>query len=120
MGQRIQLPAPATPPLPALEVTVLLEEVTYTLHMQWSETDSGWYLRVLDEPGQTVLMGDVRMVADWPMYKSRIPEVRTPPGLLMVVDTSGRGVDPGLGDLGAGARCQLVYFTAAEVAAATG
>lgn len=116
MGLRIQLPAPQSPPLPAFDVTPVLDGVTYTLRFQWNTRDSGWRLRILDEPGQVILMGDVRLVADWPLYLSRV--IRTPPGLLMVRDTSGLGQDPGLSDLGA--RHQLWYSTAAEVAAAQG
>jgi hypothetical protein len=113
MNQRIQLPAPQTPPLPAIDVSPVLEGVTYTLHLQWNTRDSGWRLRVLDEPGQTVLMGDTRLVADWPLYRSRIE--RTPPGLFLVRDTSGAGEDPTLDGLGG--RWQLWYIPAADLAA---
>jgi len=118
MSVIINLPAPATPPLPAIDVSETLDGVQCVLHLQWDESASCWYMRVLGEDAALpALMGDVRLVADWPLYLSRIQSLRTPPGVFMVQDTSGQGLDPGLGDLGAGARCQLVYMPAAEAAA---
>lgn len=136
MYQLLQLPAPQTPPLPALDVSPVLDGVTYTLHFQWNTRDSGWRLRVLDEPGQTVLLGDTRLVADWPLYPSRLPAIlpaaggtslviqqgvaaalgmRQPPGILLVLDTSGAGEDPTLEGLGD--RWQLWYVPYADLAA---
>lgn len=115
MGLRIQLPAVASPPLPSIDVTPTLEGVTYTLHMQWDETSALWLLRVLDNLGQTVLMGDQAMVAEWPLYASRVLDLRQPPGLFFVRDTANQGENPTLDGLGA--RWQLWYFSAAEVAA---
>ncbi len=115
MGQLVVLPAPQSPPLPAFDVSPVLDGVTYTLRFQWMATDNGWRISVLDEPGQVVLMGQVRVVSDWPLYASRISQLRAPPGLLMVFDSSGKGEPPTLAGLGD--RWQLLYYTAAEVAA---
>lgn len=116
---QILLPAPdLTAPLPALEVTAVLDGATCTLRLQWHETDSLWRMRVLDSQGATVLMGDVALVADWPLHACRVAALRSPPGLFIARDTSGRGANPGLTDLGAGARCVLWYVTHAEAVAA--
>jgi len=115
MGQRIQLPAPATPPLPSIDVSVTLDGALYTLHMAWNETVGLWFLRVLDNLGQTVLMGDQAMISEWPLYASRIAEFRRPPGIFLVRDTG--GTENATLD-GLGLRWQLWYLDAAEVAAA--
>jgi len=110
---RINLPAPVNPPLPALEISVTLDGTPYTLALQWNARQASWFLRVLDEPGQTVLMGDTRLSADWPAYRSRPRSQRHPPGLLMVYDTTGKGEDPQLATLGA--RHLLYYLSVAEL-----
>ena len=108
----VNLPAPQSPPIPFLDVSVVLDDVTYTLSFHWNSRDDGWYMTVLDESGQVIILGAVRLVADWPLYRNVV--TRKPPGLLMVRDTSGAGSDPGLSDLGG--RCVLVYLTDAEAA----
>lgn len=110
----INLPAPQDPPLSDFTVGVDLEGASYTLRFRWHVTDGYWYLRVLDDPGQTVLMADIRVVANWPLYRSRT--VRTPPGALIAFDTTGNGIAPGLADFGS--RVLLYYATEAEVAEA--
>lgn len=111
MTQLVPLPPPQTPPLPAFDVTALLDGVTYALHFQWNATDAGWRVRILDEPGQVVLMGDARTVLNWPLYESLL--VRYPAGGLVFFDTSGQEIEPGLADLGD--RVILLYFLAAEL-----
>ena len=91
----------------------MLDGVTYTLAYRWNDTDGHWYLQVLDEPGQVLLAGDCRVVADWPLYSAHT--ARTPPGFLIVLDTTGQQQDPGLADLGG--RHQLFYVLASEVGA---
>lgn len=108
---RIDLPPVQEPPLPAFEATATLDGTTYTLRFQWSESESSWYVRVMDDVALTIKMADVRVGADWPLYLSRT--ARTPPGLLVVVDTAGRKQDPGLADLGA--RCRLYYLPKDEL-----
>lgn len=112
MSQLVPLPPVQTPPLPAFSPTALLDGVTYTLHFQWNTTDEAWRLRILDEPGQVVLMGDTRVGVSWPEYSAQT-WIRFPAGALVFVDTSGQSQDPGLADLGA--RVQCLYFTAAEL-----
>jgi len=115
---QINLPAPnLSAPEPAMEVTAVLDGVNCTLRLQWQEADSLWRMRVLDDQGN-VVMGDVVLVADWPLHAWRVRSLRNPPGLFIVRDTSGRGLNPGLTDLGDGARCVLWYVPLAEVAAA--
>jgi hypothetical protein len=118
----VPLPAPQSPPLPAFDVSAVLDGVTYTLRFQWQTDETGgllggdsWEIAVLDEPGQALLMGQFRIVPDWPLYRNR--SVRTPPGFLLMRDTSGQGIAFGLSDIGQGARGQLFYLTQAELPA---
>jgi hypothetical protein len=88
-----------------------LDGGSYTIRLIWNGTDSYWYVRVLDNIGQTVLMADRRLIADWPLWKELT--VRTPPGFLIARDTSGQGIAPSLTDLGS--RVQLYYASAADL-----
>lgn len=116
---------PSTPTLPFLDVVVALDGVNYTLQLRWNtratrtlldgtEEEGAWFLTILDEPGNTIIRGDVKLVADWPLY--RVTADREPPGLLMAIDTSGQGIDPGFDDIGR--RVVIDYITEAELEAA--
>ena len=73
MSVIVNLPAPANPPVPAFDVSETLDGVQCVLHFQWNETDGSWYLRVLGQDATLpALMGDTRLVVDWPLYLSRI------------------------------------------------
>lgn len=87
----------------------------YQITMDWSPRDGRWFLTLADQDGE-VLQGSVRVVADWPLTKLLIDE-RRPQGILMARDSSGRGIDPGYEDFSNG-RCDLVYFTLADLKAA--
>ena len=130
MGQRIQLPTPANPPLPSIDVSVTLDGALYTLSLVWNETQELWFMSVLDNLGQTVLMGDQAMISEWPLYASRIAApiadaiqsgvfayfgLRIPRGYFLVRDTGGT---ENATLAGLGLRWQLWYLEAAEVAAA--
>lgn len=116
---------PQTPPLPFFDVVASLDGVNYTLQFRWNERgmrllsdgteeEGSWFITVLDEPGQEVILGDVKLVVDWPLWRVRAD--RTPPGFLIAFDTSGEGIDPGLDDLGV--RVVIDYITADEIEAA--
>lgn len=116
---------PQTPPLPFFDFVAELDGVAYTIQLRWNpraervladgtEEAGAWFLTILDEPGNTIILGDVKLVIDWPLF--RVTANREPPGFLMAIDTSGVGIDPGLDDLGV--RVVLDYITEAEIAAA--
>ena len=108
MPQTIPLP----PALPNFDLQADLDGTTYTLAMRWNARLGAWFVRVLDATGVVVLMGDQRLVADFPV--ALYVTGRQPPGLLTAVDTSGAGLNPGFDDLGS--RVILTYTTAAELA----
>jgi len=98
--------------LPWFDVQAELDGVTYTLECRWNVRLGAWFLRVLDDQGVAVLLGDQRLVADYPLALAITS--RSPSGLLAALDTSGQGLDPGFTDLGG--RVKLVYVTTAELA----
>ena len=123
----INLPPPQSPPVPDFTIGVNADGTTYTLRFRWNTSDGYWYVRVLDEPGAVVLMGDWRCVIASPVYDAtgKITALagalyasrsnRQPAGLFYLVDTSGQGKAPGISDLGA--RVQLRYLAAADMVA---
>ena len=113
MSQVLTLPAVQSPPLPFFSINPVLDGVTYTLQFEWNDRDLGWYLKIYDEPGQVLLAGQCRIPTDWPCYAALT--VRTPPGLLTLLDTAGEGAEATLEGLGD--RWQLFYTPAAEVPA---
>ena len=93
------------------DIQAPLDGATYTLEMRWNTRALAWFMRLLNEQADTIIVGDTKVVADWPI--ALYITGRLPPGLLVFWDTSGAGLDPGLNDLGQ--RVQLLYYTAAEL-----
>jgi hypothetical protein len=88
-----------------------LDGVTYTLDLDWNQTDGHWYMTVGDKDGQPLAAG-VRVVVGWPLASRALAG---PAGVLIAVDTSGQELDPSAAELGG--RVQLLYVEAADVAA---
>jgi hypothetical protein len=112
----VDIPLSQGAPLPYFDMQTLLDGVTYTLQFRWNVRCSAWFLDVLDEAGQTVVMAGLKLVADWPLAAYRTGARL--PGALVFVDTSGNGQDPGLTDLGI--RVLMLYFSAAELGLTSG
>jgi hypothetical protein len=100
-------------PLPFFDLQVTLDGVTYSIEFRWNTRGLAWFINVWDEQLQTLFLAGVRLVVNYPL--ANWITGRQPPGALAIIDTSGLGIDPGLGDLGV--RHQLYYGTAAELAA---
>jgi len=108
---------PITADTPYFQEVVLLDGVAYTLVFRWNVRANSWYLDILDETGETTYHAGVRMVVNFPLLL-RVTG-RKPPGWLVLNDSSGAGLDPGLSDLGT--RCLLNYYSTSDLAAmATG
>lgn len=114
------LSIPLRSDLPHFDVQATLDDVTYTLEFRYNTREGFWYLHILSEGGEPILMG-IKCVIDWPLAR-RTPTPGRPPGILSFIDTSGSRTDPGFdvdlgkGDLGD--RVQLLYFEAAELPSA--
>jgi len=92
---------------------VPLDGVNYTLQFRWNLRENAWYMDVLNEAGDTVLIGGIAIVVSYPLASQFTG--RSPPGIFAATDTTGENVDPGINDLGD--RVKLFYVTAAELAA---
>lgn len=88
-----------------LEFIVELDGVDYRMRLLWNARVGRWYLWLYTMEGAPVVAGQ-KLVADIPLLSHRRgPDL--PPGSLWCVDMTGRGIDPGLRDLGV--RCLLMY-----------
>lgn len=100
-----------------LRIRKRLEGVPYVLHLQWNTRELAWTHGLALDDG-TVLWDGAAVRVGHDLWRQHVGATR-PPGALVAVDTTGRDLDPGRDDLWNG-RVQLVYLTAAEVAAAAG
>lgn len=105
--------------VPITSDQVLYQQITtldgtdYVLTFALNLRDGYWYLDVADQDGVPLASG-IKVVVNWDLLR-RCIDPRKPPGLLMAFDTTGQGLDPGSKDFGT--RVQLLYLSAAEVAA---
>lgn len=97
--------------LAAFDLQVSLEGTIYTLDFRWNTRARGWWMTVLNDQADTVLVGNTRVVVDFPA--NAYLTGRQPPGIFIFIDTSGQGRDPGLADLGQ--RVQLAYVPSTEL-----
>lgn len=88
-----------------------LEGVVYTLEIRWNIRIGAYFMKVYDQEGVTLLAAGLKLVANWPL--GAYGAGRQPPGAFVAIDTSGRGLDPGLDELGD--RVKLVYFTKSDL-----
>lgn len=96
---------------PYFDFQTPLENKTYTIQCRWNSRIERWFMDVLNDAGDTVLLGGLCLIANWPL--ALYITGREPPGWLIVVDTSGGGTDPDLNSLGK--QHQLWYYTKAEI-----
>lgn len=94
-----------------------LDGVPYRVHLQWNTRAGHWTLGLALDDG-TVLFDGAALRVGHDMLRQYVG-ASFPPGAIVAVDTAGRKRDPGRDDLTNG-RVQIVYLTAAEVAAAGG
>lgn len=103
--------------IPATSDEVLYQQITtlegtdYLLTFALNLRDSYWYLDIADQDGVPIV-SNIKIVVAWDLLK-RCTDIRRPPGVLLAVDLTGSGLDPGPTDLGG--RVELRYLTAAEV-----
>lgn len=93
--------------------TTQLDGVTFGLEFSWNARGEYWSFVIYDAAGNPLVRRVVRV--SWPLL-ARFKNARLPRGELVAMDTSGQDLDPGLTELGDGARVQLVYLTAADLA----
>lgn len=112
----------ATVTIPVLDQTPFIDQVTnldgvdYALSFRFNQREWRFYLSI-GLPDGTELAKGAALVCNWPLFVN-VVDPRMPPGLLMVVPQGTDSSPPGLGELGQGKRCELVYMDAADRAAA--
>ena len=104
---------PCRPDLTHYDMQIVLDNVTYTLEFQWNFRESSWYLSVKTETGEDI-QTNIKVVVEWALG-ARSVDSRWPPGKLIAIDTTNTSTNPGIADLGD--RVDLLYYSAAEVAA---
>lgn len=92
-----------------------LDGIPYLVHLQWNTRESYWTVGLALDDGTVLLDGAALRVGHDLLRQHTGDDI--PAGALVAIDTSGRDLDPGRDDLTNG-RVQLIYLTAAEVAAA--
>lgn len=102
---------PIVADVPDFDLQVELDGTTYTLEFQWNERDEGWYLTTKTAEDDIIVAGR-RVVLDMPLL-SRFADDRLPDGVLVAIDTSGTGAEPGYEDLGR--RVLLLYHPRSEI-----
>lgn len=100
--------------IPYYDFQVTLEGVTYTMEVRWNVRLQAPFLAIFDAQGTTPILVGLRMVVNWPLGAYNTG--RGLPGNLMLIDTSNQNREVvSMEDLGK--RCQLLYFSSAELAA---
>lgn len=89
-----------------------LDGIEYLLRFKWSDREGCWYLGIYSQNGDPIAVG-VRLVVSWPLLR-RFRDPRTPPGILVCVDTSERGQDI-IAATDLGSRVLLMYVPADEL-----
>ena len=107
----LQIPVPNG--VPFSRQRLLLDTVEFEIELRWNERESRFYIVLYDATAAMVI--SKKLVTDWPILRHNI-DSRRPLGELIALDTLGTGDPVGLNDLGA--RVQLQYIEAADVAEA--
>lgn len=102
--------------LPHFDLQAVLSGVVFTLEFKWNTRERAWYLNVQSETGEDVVSG-IKLIVDFPLGR-RTPNRARPAGVLIAVDTSDAGQNPGWDDVAQkgdlGNRVQLLYYEPAE------
>lgn len=107
------LTVPVAADLEYQALTVLLDSVEYVVELRWNARAAAWIFSLSTADGVR-LVGGRRCAVGAPLLV-RSADARLPLGELVAIDTSGRDVEPGLGDLGR--RVELVYLSPADLSA---
>lgn len=99
---------------PYYPMRVRLEGRDYILDFDYNQREERWYLSIADEEERPIATG-IKLIANWSLLHPYRYDSRCPPGQLTVSDISGNGSPPTQLELGEGKRCELLYWTRAEL-----
>ncbi len=101
---------------PYYTIRVRLDDRDYTLEFIYSPRQERYYLSVSDSEDVPLVCG-LKLVSNTRLLRYWHHKEGVPPGELMVTATGADQSSPRIGELLEDGRCQLTYFTAAEVQA---
>ncbi len=102
---------PLVPSIPSYRVSTTLEQDQYIFDLHWTEP-AGWFIDALEVDGTPIFR--CRLVLGTFLGR-RVSHRLTRRGVLVPVDLSGEGREPGLDDLGT--RVEVRYYPEDELAA---
>lgn len=91
-----------------------LDGTPYLLTFRFNGRESCYYLDIDSVDGVTNFIKGLKLVCNFPLLMYTSTGIN-PPGELMCLSTNLDDSPPGIGELGAGLRCQLIYMTEAEL-----
>lgn len=92
------LKIPTRSDLPAYEFSLQLEGVTYFFSFEWNERGQYWSMDILDQD-QNHLVAGVRMSVNINLL-GRFKDTRLPAGIFILLDSSGKNLDPAVDNFG--------------------
>lgn len=98
---------PFVPNDPDQRLEIVLDQESYVLRARWNTSDAAWYLDAWERDGKTPIAFGVKLVLGVMLGRT----YQHPLFLagMFLIDDSGTGAEPGLGDLGG--RVILVHLT---------
>jgi len=107
----VEIPSPGVNDVDVV-VRVPLDGAFYTFRQRYNERAGAWMLDILTGDGAVLAQG-IALRADTPVNLHLRAREGMIQGVLLPLDTSGRGRDPGIGELGA--RVRLIYLSPEDV-----
>ena len=107
-----------TLPDPYYTSRVRLDDRDYTLEFYYSTRQERYYLSLYDAEEKPLVAG-LKLVCNVPLLRFYHYRDGMPSGELVVTCATQNPVPPKLGELGEDLRCELTYYTRAELNAAT-
>ncbi len=103
---------PLVPSLPNYRFGTTLEGEEYVFDIRWNSREESWYMSIFDGEANPIRQ-NIKIVLGVKLGK-RVTHADFPPGAMVAVDTTNRGIEAKYDDLGE--RVIVVYLSSAEVA----
>jgi len=99
---------------PYQDLTTNLDGKDFALTLRYNQREGVYWVAIGLVGGSPIAWA--KLVCNWPMFRNHTANDSLPPGALVCVPSGQDDSPPGLGELGPGKRCELVYLSASEVA----
>lgn len=103
---------PVIPDAPHQDLTTNLDGKDFVLSLRFNQREGVFYVGI-GLVGQASI-ANAKLVCNWPLFRN-VQAEDLPPGALVCVPSGGTDDPPGLGELGPGKRCELIYLSRAEI-----